>query len=472
MKKFFRSITNVSLYQQLGIIIVTFAFIFIFFFTVYLRGNIDDFVMDQVMNLLQKSQQTIINNVQSGNSSVSEISFDADVVHFVFHKDTLKTYYGTATYSDVFLKDVTGIVKNHESDVVVDKFFSDGGSYYYRIDTVNKYYEVISIIPEAYGRSLEQSLLNDISDTCAIVVFILFILLMVWVTTIIGPLQQVRNYIQKIRNGQEATLVLERNDEIGEMADELVSMQEEIKRQEETKMEMVHNISHDLKTPIATIKSYAESIKDGIYPYGTMDKSIDVIIENADRLEKKVYSLLFLNRIDYIMDQEKDTDQVTDMCALTEEVIKSFKMIRPEVNIILQLQQCEFKGEEDSWRVVIENLLDNALRYAASEIIIKAQPYKFSVTNDGPTISKERMQKLFKPFEKGSKGKFGLGLSICYKVANAYDYDISAENLENGVVFAIEARNIPKEKKEPIIKKIGRDKSKKEKENKENTEGA
>ena len=81
------------------------------------------------------------------------------------------------------------------------------------------------------------------------------------------------------------------------------------------------------------------------------------------------------------------------------------------------------------------------------------------------------MQKLFKPFEKGSKGKFGLGLSICYKVCNAYDYNISAENLENGVIFIIEARNIPKKEKEkePIIKKIGLDKLKS---SNNNTEGA
>ncbi len=469
MRKFFRSLTNVSLYQQLGIIIVTFAFIFIFFFTVYLKGNVDDFVNRQVMNLLQKSQATIITNLQSGNSAISELSFDADVVHFVFHRDNMKEYYGTMIYSEQFLGDVTEIIQQHQEGAVEAKFASGNEKYFYRLETVNKYYEVISIVAEGYGKSLEDSLMNDITDTIAIVVFILFILLMVWVTTIIGPLQQIRTYIKRLRNGEEATLVLERNDEIGEMASELVSMQEEIKHQEETKMEMVHNISHDLKTPIATIKSYAESIKDGIYPYGTMDKSIDVIIENADRLEKKVYSLLFLNRIDYIMDQEKDTDQTTDMKVLIDEVIKSFRMIRPEVRIVRQIEEARFRGEEESWRVVIENLLDNALRYAQSEIVIRLEPYRLSVSNDGPTLTKERMQKLFKPFEKGSKGKFGLGLSICYKVCNAYDYNISAENLENGVIFIIEAKTIPKKEKEkePIMRKIGLDKLKSN-----NTEGA
>ena len=54
-------------------------------------------------------------------------------------------------------------------------------------------------------------------------------------------------------------------------ADALVTMKDELTRQEKAKEEMIHNISHDLKTPIATIKSYSESIKDGIYPYGTLE---------------------------------------------------------------------------------------------------------------------------------------------------------------------------------------------------------
>ena len=118
--------------------------------------------------------------------------------------------------------------------------------------------------------------------------------------------------------------------------------------------------------------------------------------------------------------------------------------------------------------MVIENLLDNALRYAKDQIVMKLEPYRFTISNDGPSLTNERMAKLFKPFEKGSKGKFGLGLSICYKVCNAYDYNISAENLEKGVSFIIEYRNIPKKEKEkePIIRKIGRDKSKNN-----NTEG-
>ncbi|MBQ1341752.1 MAG: sensor histidine kinase, partial [Erysipelotrichaceae bacterium] len=58
----------------------------------------------------------------------------------------------------------------------------------------------------------------------------------------------------------------------------------------------------------------------------------------------------------------------------------------------------------------------------------------------------------FKPFEKGTKGKFGLGLSICSKVCIAYGYNIDAENLEKGVVFRISDKKKPK--KESKLSKL------------------
>ena len=63
---------------------------------------------------------------------------------------------------------------------------------------------------------------------------------------------------------------------LGEMATAIVKMNDELKKQDKAKEDMIHNIRMISKTPIATIKSYAESIKDGIYPYGTLESSVDV----------------------------------------------------------------------------------------------------------------------------------------------------------------------------------------------------
>ena len=83
------------------------------------------------------------------------------------------------------------------------------------------------------------------------------------------------------------------------------------------------------------------------------------------------------------------------------------------------------------------NLLDNSLRYASSKIVITLQDNLLEVYNDGDNIEDDRLDKLFKPYEKGNKGNFGLGLSIVKKVVETYGYNVTGENLNDGVVFRI-----------------------------------
>lgn len=178
---------------------------------------------------------------------------------------------------------------------IVKKVSRDRDSYYSIYKVADGQLLVSKMYSDNMGK-LENSLINSVVYITVIVVGFFFIIMMMWVLTLIHPLNQIRNYIERVKVGKDATLRVNRRDEIGELADALVSMREELRKQEKTKEEMIHNISHDLKTPIATIKSYGESIKDGIYPYETLEKSVDVIIENANRLEQKVHSLLFMNR--------------------------------------------------------------------------------------------------------------------------------------------------------------------------------
>ena len=86
---------------------------------------------------------------------------------------------------------------------------------------------------------------------------------------------------------------------------------------------------------------------------------------------------------------------------------------------------------------MVENLIDNALRYAVSYVKISLNDNELIVENDGKQIEEDRLDKLFKPYEKGTDGKFGLGLSIVQRVTSTYGYKVIAENLTNGVCFRI-----------------------------------
>ena len=203
---------------------------------------------------------------------------------------------------------------------------------------------------------------------------------------------------------------------------------------------MLHNISHDLKTPIATIKSYAESIKDGVYPYETLEKSVDVIYDNADRLDKKVQRLLLLNRFGYLLDESSEMGPVP-MQEVVGKVLLANRVIRKDLKIIVDIHDVTFMGNPESWRVAIENIFDNALRYAKTRIEIQLNKEQgLIIKNDGVPLDEKYLEDIFKPYEKGKDGQFGLGLSIVKRVCNIYNYETKAYN-ENGMaVFAIYPR--------------------------------
>jgi two-component system sensor histidine kinase CssS len=162
-----------------------------------------------------------------------------------------------------------------------------------------------------------------------------------------------------------------------------------------------------------------------------------VIIEHADRLEKKVKSLIMLNKMDYLEDQAPAGENLA-MNPVIDKVLLSLKVIRPEIEFERDTDEdVYFHGEEDPWRITIENLIDNALRYAKSKITIVLHQDELKVINDGKLIDEDRLSSLFHPYEKGTDGQFGLGLSIVYKVCQVYGYRVQAENLTEGVCFHI-----------------------------------
>ena len=440
MSRFKKMLKGMSLTQQLmSVVLVSLAF-FIFFLMVFIFGNINSLVREQLYTNIDSTQLRVVRNLK-GSSSSDElfIGTDPNVVHILYPTDDSKQIQTNAnTKIDV---ELDGLFRENISKQALDieRYESTKTSLdiVYQIRKVDESTTIVSFVPQSYMDQFKLTLVNGVVNILLVIVGILFLLLMLWVGYLIHSLKQIEVYINKYRKGQKAELKLDRNDEVGELGRAIVQMNDEIKRQEQLKEEMVQNISHDLKTPIATIKSYGESIKDGIYPYETLEKSVDVIIEHANRLEKKVHSLLLLNRMGYLIAEDKGNDK-TDMKAVIEKVILSLKVFKPSIELKTDLTSCSYYGSEEPWRVVIENILDNALRYAKTEITIDLKPDYCIIYNDGINIPEERIEQLFRPYEKGQGGQFGLGLAIVKRVLTAYHYTIRIKNLSYGVQFIIE----------------------------------
>lgn len=446
--KFRGLLKEFSLTQQLFGIVFLFIVFFVSFFFMFLSWNIDGFVRSQMYGIIRRTQANIVYNYRL--SVPSEALFggnDPNIVHIIFNDDgTILASSNVDSLSSELIEELKQNAYNQQISSRDYISLLDNQKILYTISRINMSTAIASTISSSYRDEFKTTLLNSVVNIMVIVVSVLFFLLMIWVAYLIHPLNQIRAYIEKIRHGEDAELKVDRKDEIGEVASALVAMQVEIKRSEQLKEEMIHNISHDLKTPIATIKSYGESIKDGVYPYETLEKSVDVIIEHANRLEKKVQSLLLLNRLGYMASEGVEVKEI-DMIDVVSKAILSLKVIRPEIKIETNLQRVSYIGSMEPWRVVVENLLDNAIRYAKSKIVITLSENELSVFNDGPAMSDDRLSKLFKAYEKGSDGQFGLGLAIVHKVVTAYGFVPVAFNVEKGVIFKITQKRVKKTSK-------------------------
>ena len=455
MKKLVNWIKGLSLLRQLFIIILTNITAFAFLVFGFLNGSIDRYTREELYKVMRSSQDEIIFAYDSGikDASVLNARIPSNMEHLIIKKSKQQAKYGTTTYSSAVVKEaITNLTADPEVAQSTGKI--ENVQYYFCYQRIADDLYIITITDAGFNQVLRNSFLSGVVDIILTVMLLLFFILLIWVGSIIYPINQIKAYIDKIRQGQQAELGVNRRDEIGLLANSVVAMQRELETQEKVKIEMLHNISHDFKTPIATIKSYAESIKDGIYPYDTLEKSVDVIYDNANRLDKKVQSLLLLNRFSYVLDESADIQPVA-MADIINKTILGVKVIRPDLTITAELSELCFMGNQESWRVVVENIMDNALRYARTMInIILNYEEGLLIKNDGPLLEEQRIATFFKPYEKGEAGQFGLGLSIVKRVCNVYGYKVSAYNEGQLVVFRIDLKNKPKPKPKPKSKSL------------------
>lgn len=253
-----------------------------------------------------------------------------------------------------------------------------------------------------------------------------------WSNRFVKRIHHIQDQILDLSNTDEALAYTDSSfDEIGELSRTVEKMKLEIRRGEETKQEMLQNISHDFKTPIAVIKSYAEAQQDGMAD----EDSSRIIINQAEILKHKVNRLLQYNSLEYLKKDREFED--VDMKRVIEEVVNGYKF-QMDLQIELDLaDQIYFKGYQENYFIVVDNILDNARRYAKTKIKIVLRKDRLRIYNDGEAIDEVFIKNSFKPYEKGSKGEFGLGMSIVKKTVEFFGMKLIVKNEPIGVSFII-----------------------------------
>ena len=227
-----------------------------------------------------------------------------------------------------------------------------------------------------------------------------------------------------------------------------------LKALENIRRDFVANVSHELKTPITSIKGFLETLKEGaIKDPENAERFLDIIIRHTERLDTIIEDLLSLSRIE----RESERGEITLEKGSVREVIEAvgrtcFKAARKK-NISLECdveEDLSAKFNSTLLEQALVNLVDNAIKYSEPEKKVELEAKKtvgeivITVRDQGCGIPKEHLQRIFERFYRVDKGRSrkeggtGLGLSIVKHIVNSHRGRIDVESSPgSGSAFSI-----------------------------------
>ncbi|MGL5649169.1 MAG: HAMP domain-containing sensor histidine kinase [Clostridium sp.] len=258
-------------------------------------------------------------------------------------------------------------------------------------------------------------------------------------------LKSIEVYAKKVSKKEwTEPLEVKSNDEIGSLINSMNNMRIELEKVDKEEKVFFQSMSHDLKTPVMIIQSHAEALIDGMY-IGSVEDTAKIIKKESQILEKKIKQILYLNTLDYMLLNDKETKEI-DLEYLLDEIYYKFRFINKEIQWKVSLEEKAYiYANEEKIVTAIENIIENALRYVRKEIEIKL--YKLNETivieifNDGENIKETDLNNIFNNLYKGKSGNFGLGLYITKRIIDYYKGNIYVENEDRGVRFYIKFEN-------------------------------
>ena len=254
-----------------------------------------------------------------------------------------------------------------------------------------------------------------------------FILVYLFSKKITLPLIEISNAAKIMAGGDfKKRVYINSKDDIGQLANVLNDMAESLDEQEKRRREFISNISHDIRSPLTSMKGFLEAIIDGTIPEEKKEKYINIVLEETERLTVLANNILDINKLEDMDNQNKNVS--FDINELIRRIIISFeaRAINKSLDIKISFAEKEtfvFADLEKIQRVVY-NLIDNAIKFIENEKCIyistnvKNNKVFVSIKDEGPGISLEDQKRIFDRFYKAdySRGKdkkgSGLGLSI------------------------------------------------------------
>lgn len=315
-------------------------------------------------------------------------------------------------------------------------------------------YEPIGILVliKDYSGEYDRNTVNK--NLINIIVAILFIMIFIAVyllsSRMVKPIIILKDKVSEISKGRYSDkLPVKSKDEIGVLVQSFNTMNEKLRLKDEQEKAIFRNITHELKTPLASISGYAQILRDSEVKEEFKDKALNRIISESNRMHELVVTLLNISKQssdleEYSFEKVNIKEIIDDSISINLPEIKS-----KELEIIKECDDAIVNGNNQYLTILFRNLINNGIKYCYknTKVVIKlnseGSEIIFSILTEGKEIPENMKEKVFDPFIKVEKGGFssktshGLGLYICKNIVEAYNGCIQLEVNDNISEFIV-----------------------------------
>lgn len=268
--------------------------------------------------------------------------------------------------------------------------------------------------------------------------------------TILQPIRELNRATSEVAKGNFSVRVKVPNDkEYSTLTKNFNKMAEELSGIETLREDFISNVSHEFKTPLASIQGFAKLLQSDNLSKEEQNEYTQIIIDETSRLTKMSTNILKLTKL------ENQTTVGKKVRFSLDEQIRNILLIlesewsKKNINLDIELEDVIYVGNPELMGQVWQNVINNAIKFTPENGTIKVQLFRgelgvvVKISDNGPNISPEMQEKIFDKFYQGDRSRStegnGLGLALVKRILDLCKGKISVENLyEGGVCFKIE----------------------------------
>ena len=267
----------------------------------------------------------------------------------------------------------------------------------------------------------------------------------------IRPLKEINSAVREFTKGDLTRRVrLSCGGELEELGDSINRMAAELSRLEDSRRSFVANVSHELRSPMTSMRGYVQAMLDGTIPQEDMPKYLGIVMDETTLLTDLVRDLLDLSRLE--SGKFPLSLATFDLNELIRRTLINFEGRIDEKHIEVRAELMEghawVVGDVSRITQVVTNIVDNAVKFMQDDgtgllavyTLREEGGIRASIHNNGPEISEADLPYIFERFYKADKahtsgGGTGLGLSICQRIMRQHGSEITCTSAAGDTAF-------------------------------------